>query len=91
MPKIEGFAAFLVHFPTSSSPCSKICVSQCPDRYMTYLSAYSVPANLQYYRQFCVPEFGDVSKVRRAAPSGALSHPSPRTSPPPCCPHPGSH
>lgn len=84
-PKMKGSP------PPPLLPCSKICVSKCPDRFMTYLTASKVPANLEYYRQFCVPEFRDVSKVRRAAPSGDLSQPSPRTSPPPCCPHPGSH
>ncbi|XP_066842618.1 choline transporter-like protein 2 isoform X1 [Anser cygnoides] len=44
-------------------PTTQICVSKCPDRYMTYLGAYLVPADLQYYRQFCVPEFGDLSKA----------------------------
>ncbi|NXK52804.1 CTL2 protein, partial [Chauna torquata] len=73
--KVKGFAAPLERIPTSSSPRSQICVSKCPDRYLTYLGAYSspTPANLQYYQQFCVPEFDDLSKVRQAVRSGASS------------------
>uniref|UniRef100_A0A8B9QZQ5 Choline transporter-like protein n=1 Tax=Anas platyrhynchos TaxID=8839 RepID=A0A8B9QZQ5_ANAPL len=44
-------------------PTTQICVSKCPDRFMTYLTASKVPANLEYYRQFCVPEFRDMSKA----------------------------
>lgn len=48
----------------SSSPI-QICVSKCPDRYQTYLSAYGsrTPSELEYYRQFCVPEFKNLQKV----------------------------
>uniref|UniRef100_A0A8B9R3Y1 Choline transporter-like protein n=1 Tax=Anas platyrhynchos TaxID=8839 RepID=A0A8B9R3Y1_ANAPL len=54
-------------------PTTQICVSKCPDRFMTYLTASKVPANLEYYRQFCVPEFRDMSKVRRAAPTPSFA------------------
>uniref|UniRef100_A0A8C0HSB0 Choline transporter-like protein n=1 Tax=Buteo japonicus TaxID=224669 RepID=A0A8C0HSB0_9AVES len=46
-------------------PTTQICVSKCPDRYQTYLSAYGsrTPSELEYYRQFCVPEFKNLQKV----------------------------
>ncbi|NXD88473.1 CTL2 protein, partial [Halcyon senegalensis] len=47
--------------PRASSP-AQICVSKCPDRYLTYLSAYG-SRELDYYRQFCVPEFHNPQKV----------------------------
>lgn len=55
--------------PKSSSaapPCPplvQICVSECPDRYMTYLTAYGNPTSLDYYRNFCTSEFGTSQKV----------------------------
>uniref|UniRef100_A0A8C3DI85 Choline transporter-like protein n=1 Tax=Corvus moneduloides TaxID=1196302 RepID=A0A8C3DI85_CORMO len=44
-------------------PTTQICVSKCPDRYMTYMTAYGNPTSLQYYRDFCTPEFGNSQKV----------------------------
>ncbi|NWR59168.1 CTL2 protein, partial [Bucorvus abyssinicus] len=38
-----------------------ICVSTCPDRYLTFLTARA-SADLAYYRRFCVPEFHDLQK-----------------------------
>ncbi|XP_014748718.1 PREDICTED: choline transporter-like protein 2, partial [Sturnus vulgaris] len=38
-------------------PTTQICVSKCPDRYMTYLAAHGNAAALEYYRNFCTPEF----------------------------------
>lgn len=62
-----GITAF-PEFPSGS--CSprvpspvQICVSKCPDRYMTYLTAYSNAAALEYYRDFCSPEFKNPHKV----------------------------
>ncbi|XP_031950405.1 choline transporter-like protein 2 isoform X1 [Corvus hawaiiensis] len=43
-------------------PTTQICVSKCPDRYMTYMTAYGNPTSLQYYRDFCTPEFGNSQK-----------------------------
>ncbi|XP_030331146.1 choline transporter-like protein 2 isoform X2 [Strigops habroptila] len=43
-------------------PTTQICVSECPDRFLTYLSAYSSSQELEYYRNFCVPEFKDLQK-----------------------------
>ncbi|XP_041335594.1 choline transporter-like protein 2 isoform X1 [Pyrgilauda ruficollis] len=44
-------------------PTTQICVSKCPDRYMTYLTAYGSPASLEYYRNFCTPEFKSSQKA----------------------------
>ncbi|NWI88755.1 CTL2 protein, partial [Pitta sordida] len=41
--------------PPRVLPPVQICVSRCPERYMTYLTARSSPAELSYYRDFCVP------------------------------------
>ena len=84
--KAEGFAAW---FPcvftwrrraVASSP-TQICVGECPDRYLTYLSAYGsrTPAELEYYRQFCVPEFHDLQKVGRSERGGGVRTPAPAT------------
>ncbi|XP_069738525.1 choline transporter-like protein 2 isoform X2 [Phaenicophaeus curvirostris] len=37
-------------------PTTQICVSRCPDRYLTFLTA-SATGELDYYREFCVPGF----------------------------------
>ncbi|XP_058515930.1 choline transporter-like protein 2 isoform X1 [Ochotona princeps] len=37
-------------------PTPQICVEKCPDRYLTFLSAYN-SRDLAYYKQFCVPGF----------------------------------
>uniref|UniRef100_A0A8C3DN68 Choline transporter-like protein n=1 Tax=Corvus moneduloides TaxID=1196302 RepID=A0A8C3DN68_CORMO len=50
-------------------PPLQICVSKCPDRYMTYMTAYGNPTSLQYYRDFCTPEFGNSQKVGSAPSS----------------------
>ncbi|NXA57807.1 CTL2 protein, partial [Mohoua ochrocephala] len=44
-------------------PPLQICVSKCPDRYLTYLSAYGNPSSLEYYRDFCTSEFKNSRKV----------------------------
>uniref|UniRef100_A0A8C3MZM4 Choline transporter-like protein n=1 Tax=Geospiza parvula TaxID=87175 RepID=A0A8C3MZM4_GEOPR len=44
-------------------PTTQICVSKCPDRYMTYLTASGNPASLQYYRNFCTPEYKGSQKA----------------------------
>uniref|UniRef100_A0A8C6YB51 Choline transporter-like protein n=1 Tax=Naja naja TaxID=35670 RepID=A0A8C6YB51_NAJNA len=48
-------------------PTTQICVSKCPDRYITFLQASSIDhtatQELKYYQQFCVPEFTDLKKV----------------------------
>nr|XP_041567740.1 choline transporter-like protein 2 isoform X2 [Taeniopygia guttata] len=49
-------------------PTTQICVSKCPDRYMTYLTAHGNAAALQYYRNFCTPE----SKSSKKAPLEVL-------------------
>ncbi|KFQ91145.1 Choline transporter-like 2, partial [Nipponia nippon] len=58
-----GARAFTRGPSVSSSPI-QICVSKCPDRYLTYLSAYSsrTPNELEYYQNFCVPEFKNLQK-----------------------------
>ncbi|XP_033927797.1 choline transporter-like protein 2 isoform X2 [Melopsittacus undulatus] len=38
-------------------PTTQICVSECPDRFQTFLDASSSSQGLEYYRRFCVPEF----------------------------------
>ncbi|XP_027766323.1 choline transporter-like protein 2, partial [Empidonax traillii] len=38
-------------------PTTQICVSKCPERYLTYLTAHAAPGELRYYRDFCVPSF----------------------------------
>ncbi|NXX99519.1 CTL2 protein, partial [Centropus bengalensis] len=47
-----------------------ICVSRCPDRYLTFLAASASPASgeLEYYREFCVPGF----QATRKAPLDVL-------------------
>lgn len=61
------------HLHVFSSPI-QICVSKCPDRYLTYLSAYGsrTPAELEYYRQFCVPEFKNLQKVGDGGRGGGI-------------------
>ncbi|NWZ91217.1 CTL2 protein, partial [Nesospiza acunhae] len=52
--------------PAAPSPCPlplQICVSKCPDRYMTYLTASGNPAALEYYRNFCTPEYKGSQKA----------------------------
>ncbi|NWW41402.1 CTL2 protein, partial [Panurus biarmicus] len=41
----------------------QICVSKCPDRYMTFLTAHGNAAALEYYRDFCSPEFKNARKA----------------------------
>ncbi|KYO40299.1 choline transporter-like protein 2 isoform X2 [Alligator mississippiensis] len=47
-------------------PTTQICVTKCPDRYLTYLKAQSSgtvsKSDLQYYKDFCVPEFTNLKK-----------------------------
>ncbi|NWR95412.1 CTL2 protein, partial [Furnarius figulus] len=46
--------------PPAAPPCpphTQICVSKCPDRYLTYLGVSGTTGDLGYYRNFCVPEF----------------------------------
>ncbi|NXK86406.1 CTL2 protein, partial [Formicarius rufipectus] len=38
-------------------PHAQICVSKCPERFLTFLRASGIPAELESYRDFCVPEF----------------------------------
>lgn len=61
----EGARAFTRSPPAMSSSPIQICVSKCPDRYLTYLGAYNsrTPGELEYYRHFCVPEFKNLQKV----------------------------
>ncbi|NXO25761.1 CTL2 protein, partial [Cisticola juncidis] len=49
--------------PPPVSPSLQICVSKCPDRYLTYLTAHGNPTALEYYRDFCTPEFRNARKV----------------------------
>ncbi|NXB78818.1 CTL2 protein, partial [Donacobius atricapilla] len=49
-------------------PPVQICVSKCPDRYMTYMTSHGNAAALEYYRNFCAPEF----KGSRKAPLEVL-------------------
>ncbi|RMB90084.1 hypothetical protein DUI87_33539 [Hirundo rustica rustica] len=44
-------------------PTTQICVAKCPDRYMTYLTAHGNAASLEYYRNFCTPEFRSSQKA----------------------------
>ncbi|XP_078010033.1 choline transporter-like protein 2 isoform X6 [Phascolarctos cinereus] len=44
-------------------PTTQTCVEKCPSRYLTYLQAYTRPQDFEYYKQFCVPGFGE-SKVK---------------------------
>lgn len=45
----------------------QICVNKCPDRYLTYLKAYTnrilSAKDFEYYWQFCVPGFNSQQKV----------------------------
>ncbi|XP_057263468.1 choline transporter-like protein 2 isoform X2 [Pezoporus wallicus] len=43
-------------------PTTQICVSECPDRFQTYLDASHSSQGLEYYRRFCVPEFTGLQK-----------------------------
>lgn len=49
--------------PPVCPPPLQICVSKCPDRYLTYLTAQANPTSLEYYRNFCTPEFKGSKKV----------------------------
>ncbi|XP_054509631.2 choline transporter-like protein 2 isoform X2 [Agelaius phoeniceus] len=44
-------------------PTTQICVSKCPDRYLTYLTASGNAASLEYYRNFCTPEYKGSQKA----------------------------
>ncbi|NXI30331.1 CTL2 protein, partial [Sterrhoptilus dennistouni] len=44
-------------------PSGQICVSRCPDRYLTYLSALGSPSSLDYYRNFCTSDYGTTRKA----------------------------
>ncbi|XP_056366097.1 choline transporter-like protein 2 isoform X1 [Oenanthe melanoleuca] len=44
-------------------PTTQICVSRCPDRYLTYLTAHGSAASMEYYREFCTPEFRNPLKA----------------------------
>ncbi|NXD74163.1 CTL2 protein, partial [Eolophus roseicapillus] len=52
---------------SSPSPCPplllQICVSKCPDRFQTFLNAHGSSQELEYYRNFCVPEFTNLQKA----------------------------
>lgn len=43
-------------------PTTQICVSECPNRFLTLLGASADPPSMEYYRQFCAPELGTTSK-----------------------------
>ncbi|KAJ7316471.1 hypothetical protein JRQ81_002633 [Phrynocephalus forsythii] len=43
-------------------PTTQICVSQCPNRYLTLLTASKIIKDHEYYLQFCVPGFKDLNK-----------------------------
>ncbi|KAM9099619.1 choline transporter-like protein 2 isoform X2 [Sarcophilus harrisii] len=43
-------------------PTMQICVKNCPSRYLTYLQASGQAQDLDYYKQFCVPGFGQGKK-----------------------------
>ncbi|NXD46569.1 CTL2 protein, partial [Copsychus sechellarum] len=45
------------------SPSPQICVSRCPDRYMTFLTAHGNAASMDYYRNFCTPQFKNQLKA----------------------------
>uniref|UniRef100_A0A8C3UPL4 Choline transporter-like protein n=1 Tax=Catharus ustulatus TaxID=91951 RepID=A0A8C3UPL4_CATUS len=65
-------------------PTTQICVSKCPDRYLTFRTAQTNPASLDYYRNFCTPEFKNplkgVLEVLRDKECPAMLIPStPRT------------
>uniref|UniRef100_A0A8C3QWE0 Choline transporter-like protein n=1 Tax=Cyanoderma ruficeps TaxID=181631 RepID=A0A8C3QWE0_9PASS len=57
-------------------PTTQICVSKCPDRYMTYLGAHGNPASLDYYRNFCTSEFGAPPEVLKDRECPAMLIPS---------------
>ncbi|NXA43297.1 CTL2 protein, partial [Eudromia elegans] len=50
----------------------RICVSRCPERFLTLLSAYG-SGDMEYYRQFCVPGFDNPLKVSAGSPTPASS------------------
>ncbi|XP_074116460.1 choline transporter-like protein 2 isoform X5 [Sminthopsis crassicaudata] len=47
-------------------PTPQICVKNCPSRYLTYLQASSRSQDMDYYKQFCVPGFGQ-GKIKSPA------------------------
>ena len=49
--------------PQFATPSPQICVSECPDRFLTLLGASGDSSSMEYYRQFCVPELGTTSMV----------------------------
>lgn len=56
MASLPGFYSPFLVLP-------QICVKQCPDRYLTLLSARNT-RDFDYYKQFCVPGFQN-NKVSR--------------------------
>ncbi|KAM4888437.1 choline transporter-like protein 2 isoform 4-T4 [Thomomys bottae] len=59
-------------------PTPQICVEQCPDRYLTFLSARN-SKHFDYYKQFCVPGFKNnkgVAEVLRDGDCPAVLTPS---------------
>lgn len=62
-PVLDG-VSFLIPYPFLALP--QICVKQCPDRYLTFLSARN-SRDFDYYKQFCVPGFKN-NKVSRKTP-----------------------
>lgn len=59
-------------------PTPQICVKQCPDRYLTFLSARN-SRDFDYYKQFCVPGFKNnkgVAEVLRDGECPAVIIPS---------------
>ncbi|KAM9311288.1 choline transporter-like protein 2 [Gastrophryne carolinensis] len=43
-------------------PTPQICVEQCPDRFLTYLTVATTQQNFDYYKQFCRYGFNNFSK-----------------------------
>ncbi|KAM5170368.1 choline transporter-like protein 2 isoform 2-T2 [Mantella aurantiaca] len=43
-------------------PTPQICVAQCPDRFLTYLSVATTQNNFDYYKQFCRDGFNNFEK-----------------------------
>lgn len=62
-PVPDGISV-LIPYPFLALP--QICVKQCPDRYLTFLSARN-SRDFDYYKQFCVPGFKN-NKVSRKTP-----------------------
>ncbi|XP_061833975.1 choline transporter-like protein 5-B isoform X3 [Nerophis lumbriciformis] len=44
-------------------PTTQLCVSKCPDRFATLLTAYNIPADWNYYKQFCKPGFSSKTSL----------------------------